>query len=282
MAETQTTVQYNDTSNHECAHGATDNGRGIVATLMNAAAIAAATTSTAAAIQMADLQWDIAKQYLDISKWWREYYNTVYRPVEDQELAEAWALPFTPPIYDTAMGRAQTFARLQFAGVADKSVQCTSPYCTGLRSALLKDVMNAEAAAVAAAANLGYRNERAYVTARDDVRWKRREQVLNRGRDMTANNVQFSSLAAGIFGDLGKQAGAAAGGALKYLGYQMNRNETQFPTMMRGRISRETVYSPEPTAPETPVTTPSESYRISTGTVEPQYYGNLKPSVRGN
>lgn len=206
---------------------------------MDAAAVAVATLNTAAAIQMADLQYEIAKSYLDISQGWRDHYNTYYKPVEDQELAEAWALSTTTPMYDIAVGRARSFVRISLRGRADQAIRCTSEYCTGLRGALLKDATNAEATALAAASNLGYRNERAYVVARDNVRWERRMQTIQRGRNLVANNVQYSSLAAGIFGDLGRQAGLGAGGAIRYLAYSNNREETLYPTTGIGMVDQQ-------------------------------------------
>lgn len=221
-------------SGQACNIGVTDNGKSLIGSIMDAAAVAVAVLNTKTAIEMAELQYGIAKQYLDIAKWYRNYYNNTYKPLEDQELEEAWALEPFDAMYDITIGRTRNHARLQFAGVAEKSIQCTSAYCTGLRQALIKDTLNAEAASLAALSNMGYRNERAYKAARDSRRWERRLQVLNRGRGLIANNIQFSSLAAGIYGDIGQQAGAAAGGAIRYLGYSWNRNETQFPTLMRG------------------------------------------------
>lgn len=217
-----------------CNTGDSDTGLSAAALLMEAAVIAVAGYQTAVAIDLADKQYDIAKQYLDIAKWWRNYYNSAYRPVEDQELKEAWALEEEKPQYDVAIGRTRTFGRLQFRGLAEKSIQCTSEYCTGLREALLKDVMTSEATALAALSNLGYRNERAYVEARNDERWERLLATVRRGRNMIAGNIQFSQLSFGIFGDLGKQAAQGAAGAVRYLGYRWNRNETEYPTLMRG------------------------------------------------
>lgn len=222
-----------------CNHGQTDTSKSLIAYVMEAAAIAVAAINTAAAIRMADLQYDLAKQYLDIAKWWNKYYKNTYAPWEDKELQEAKALPEVQPIYDTAVGRARTHVRLQFRGIADQSVQCTSEYCTGLRQALLRDVLVSEAASLASASNLGYNNERAYVDALNETYWRKKYEAVKRGRDMAANNVSFSDMSFGIFGDLGKQAGIGASGALRYLGYTWNREETKYPTLQRGIATRQ-------------------------------------------
>lgn len=220
---------YRSSSGNACARGVTNTGKSTFGYIMDAAAGLAALTNTAIAIQIADMQYDIAKDYLDIAKWWRQYYNDVYKPLEDIELAEAWALEKEEPMYDITIGRHRNYARLQYRGVAEKAIQCTSPYCTGLRAALLKDYANAEATTLAALSNMGHRSERSYVEARNAVRWERRREVLNRGRNMIAGNINFSNMSYGIFGSLGAQAQAGAAGAIRYLGYSWNRNEPQYP-----------------------------------------------------
>lgn len=216
-------------ANEECRHGQTDRGKNTVGTIMELAAIAVAGIMTAAAISMATKQYEIAKEYLDIAKWWRNHYNTSYVPWENQELKEAWESEDEVPHYDITIGRTRNLGRMRFKGADYQAIRCVSEYCTGLRGALIKDMFNAEATALAALSNLGYNNEKAWVEARNDLRWKRILGVLNRGRDMIAENIQFSQLAFGIFGDLGKQAAASAGGAIGYLGYSWNRNKTQYP-----------------------------------------------------
>lgn len=244
-----------------CNHGQSNANKSIVGSIMEAMAIAVAGINTAAAIYIADKQYDIAKDYLDIAKWWRNYYNSTYKPWENKELEEAWALEEEKPMYDITVGRTRTFGRIQSKGMAEAAIRCTSEYCTGLRGALLKDALNAEATSLAALSNLGYRNERAYIEARNDVRWERRANVLNRGRDMIANNIQFSQLSFGIFGDLLTQAGKGAAGAIGYLGYSWNRNETQYPVFARGVVTAQP-QTQRSAVTVTPLTEPSRpSYR---------------------
>lgn len=214
-----------------CNTGVTNTGKSLLGSIMQAAAIAVAVLNADAQRKMAKWQQEIAQDYLNIAKWYREFYNNTYRPGEDQELREAWAMEEYEPMYDVTIGRVRNYGRINMAGAASKAVRCTSPYCTGLRGAVLKDAKNVEATQLAAFSNMGYRIERAYMEAMNDVRWQRREQVLNRGRDMIAGNIKTSSLAAGIFGDLGQQAGAATGSALYYLGYNREKMDTSYPML---------------------------------------------------
>ena len=49
------------------------------------------------------------------------------------------------------------------------------------------------------------------------------------GRDIPTEAVSYASLAAGIFGSLGKQAGQAAESAASFLMYNENRADTNYP-----------------------------------------------------
>lgn len=237
----------------DCNHGQTNESKDTIGRIAEAAAIAIAAINTGAAIYAADKQYDLAKQYSRIAKWWRDYYNNTYAPWEDKELEEAKTIIPVDPIYDTAIGRAKTFVRVQFNGLAARSIQCTGAHCTGLRGALLKDVLASEASALSAAANMGYRNERAYVEARNDDDWAKKISVVNRGRGLVAEHVNFGVLSFGIFGDLGAQAAQAAGGAIGYLGYTWNRNETVYPTLYRGYMERQQP-APTPAGPRSTAT----------------------------
>lgn len=221
-----------------CTKGESDSGKNALALIWAALALGVAGYTTAAAIDTATQQYNIAKRYLDIAEWWRDFYNTVYAPWENVELEEAEALEEEEPEFDITVGRTRTFSRLKFKGLDYQNIRCTSEYCTGLRAALLKDAALAEATAVAASSNLGYQNELAWIEARNDLRWKKILAVINRGRDMIADNVRFSSLAFGIFGDLTKQAAASAGGAMNFVGYALNRKETQYPVLASQLVTR--------------------------------------------
>lgn len=230
--------------------GETDADRSLFAKLLTAANIAAAGYATATAIKIAMDEYDLAKRYWRISQDWQNYYKDFYAPVEDQEINEALALANAEPHYDTAQGRARLAAWLEFRGIVPQTLRCTSKYCTGLRADMVADIISSQGAALAMADGLGYRNERAYLESRDDVRFEKQFNTAKRGRDMTADNVSLAKATAGIYGDLYNQAWEGLVGAGTYLGYRANRNKTKYPTVFtnsRTSVQRsETVYSPAP------------------------------------
>lgn len=210
--------------------GVNDEERSFYGDLLSAAAIAAAAYNAYKAYDIAKQEWEMAKKYWRIAENWLDYYKNYYAPVEDQELREARALEKATPVYEAARGRARTSAWLEFRGQLRKTLRCTSRYCTGLRNDMLMKISQAQAQAVSLADGLGYRNERAYIEARDDVRWERRLNTAKRGRDIIAEVPALGMASAGIYGSLLDQAWQGLEAAGMYLGYAGNRNQPSYPT----------------------------------------------------
>ena len=211
-------------------HGTNDDQHSLFGNLLTGAAILSAAYNAAKAVELATKEWEMAKKYWQISKNWLDYYSGNFAPGEDQELDEAMNLTEEPPGYEAAQGRARTSAMLEFRGLLRKAVRCTSKYCTGLRRDMLLEIMPAQANALAMAEGLGYRNERAYLEARDDVRFSKQLNTAKRGRDIVADNVSLAKTSAGIYGSLFNQAWDGLAGAGQYLGYYAERNQPSYPT----------------------------------------------------
>lgn len=226
--------------------GITDSGLGWAATAAQVAAIAVAVINTTAAIEMASKQETLAKNYLNIANEQNQYYYDVYVPCEDAELEEACSAALYEKHTDAQVGRMLTTVRHEFAGHPEKEVQCISRYCTGKQAAVVKDLLLAEATALATAGNLGRRYEEQYKEAQDDLRWARRAQALARGRDMMAQAVEFSGFAYGLFGRLGDQAARGAAGAIRYLGYASARDGTRYPQRAQAERVATPSYVPPP------------------------------------
>lgn len=207
-----------------------DKERGAFSLILQAAALAAAGYNAYKALDIAKKQWDIAKRYWKIANNWLDYYKGAFAPVENQELQEAMELPITEPKYEIARGQARATAWIMHKGRLQPLLRCTSKYCTGLRQDITMRVTSALCDAVTLADGLGYRNERAYVEARNDVRWGKRMGTAKRGRDMVAESPAMAMAAAGIYGSLWEQTWKGLESAGTYLGYDQNRVNPRYPT----------------------------------------------------
>lgn len=223
-------------------HGVGDDDHSLFGSILSAAALAAAGANAYKAYDIAQKEWEMAKKYWRIAENWLDYYKSAYAPVEDQELAEAMDLPIAKPHYDSAIARARASAWITFKGKLRDTMRCTSKYCTGLRADMLARISQAQGLAVTTAEGLGYRNERAYVEARNDVRWEKRLNTAKRGRDIIADVTALGTAAAGIYGSLVDQAWQGLSTAGQYLGYDNNRNQTRYPTMYIAGQMQQTGY----------------------------------------
>lgn len=224
----------------ECnsARGVGDADRSLFGDVLSAAALAAAGYNAYKALDIAMKEWEMAKKYWRIAENWLDYYKDAYAPVENQELWEARSLEVAEPFYEAARGRARASAWIEFKGKLRNSMRCTSRYCTGLRSDMLLRISNAQAQAVSMADGLGYRNERAYVEARNDVRWEKMLNTAKRGRDIIADVTSLGTASAGIYGSLLDQAWQGLESAGMYLGYAGNRHQPSYPaTYVAGNSS---------------------------------------------
>lgn len=210
--------------------GVNDEQRSLFGNILSAAAILSAGYNAYKAYEIAQKEWEMAKKYWRIAENWLDYYKNAYAPVEDQELAEASKLEKAEPFYEAARGRARTSAWIEYKGKLRQAMRCTSRYCTGLRGDMLVRISQAQAQSVAMADGLGYRNERAYVEARNDVRWEKRLNTAKRGRDIIADVTSLGTASAGIYGSLLEQAWQGLESAGMYLGYTNNRNAPAYPT----------------------------------------------------
>lgn len=209
-----------------------DTARMVFGALLSAASIAAAAYNTYRAVSIAMDEYELACRYWYLAEAWLNLYQDLYAPVEDVEIDEAMNIEKTSADYDPARGRARALAFLQFKGKLNPAIRATSRYCTGKREDIITQFSMAAHAAVALADGLGYRNERAYMETRNEIRFKKLLATAKRGRNMVANNVSFAASAAGIYGKLADQAWEGITGAGYGIGYLTNRHELSIPRTM--------------------------------------------------
>lgn len=184
--------------------------------------------NTANSLKMAKLQRDISKSYQKLAEKQRGYYNDRYKPLEKALTDEALKLKkYDRNKEKLITGQMLISARGLSAGKLDKAVSCTGRYCTGQRAAIINDQLLQQATIESMTAGLAHRYVDKDEIVHNNLRWEKREQVLKIGRDIPTQAVSYASMAAGIFGSLGKQAGQAAEGAIGFLAY--GRADTVYP-----------------------------------------------------
>lgn len=213
-----------------------DEGQTAENTWYKAALIAVATINTIAQIAIAQKRYQIAKDYANIAKdKWNRFKNS-YAPFEQEMLSEAGNEPIYIPDYDQAR-RNYTYWNENAFGEADRRMALMArTFSLCVDSSLTRDMAIAQALATDDAVNFGYRWEEAYARLRNDMRWNRRSNLLNLGRDLEAMAANYAGAANTILSGLGAMANEGANGAISLLGYLNERRDTAYPTAYSGAV----------------------------------------------
>lgn len=207
----------------------TDSGVQSNANWASIAATAVALVNTVTAVNIANKQYKIAKDYYNLARQKWDRFRSVYMPCERKEMAEACQTPeYTPQYYDKGNAYLNA-ARYEFGGARTVIDDLYDRYCVCPDPTLAQDLAMMQSAAEGDGKNFAYREEEARKEAKDDKRWNRRAQALNRGRDLQSQAISYAKAAAGAYGDLGKTIGGAAEGAVTALGYFSTRRDTVYP-----------------------------------------------------
>lgn len=207
----------------------TDTGVVENATMASLAATVVAAINTAAAIEIARKQYNIAKSYYNMAKQRWDWFKTVYLPCETKAVAEACGTPEYSPQYGPTSDAYRYSTVNLYGEVIPEMNRLYGQYCICPDSSMYADASLAAAIALGDSGNFALRYEENRKLAKDDVRWNRRAQELNRGRNLLASAFSYAQAAADAYGNLGNQIGQAAEGAAGALGYFMNRNNTVYP-----------------------------------------------------
>jgi hypothetical protein len=208
----------------------TDSGQTALHTALAAVSFAVAIWSAYEQMRIAHERYEIAKSYADLAQEEWNRFNEAYAPLEARLIAECLAERLVEPDYAGARGQAEQDISLSFGtqnfGEFKRYGLCPDPS--------LANRLNLEAAAARDdGVNFGFRHQEYYARTRDDLRWNRRSGLLNIGRNIMSQSLGFAGAADKILAGLGQMAGESAGGAMGYLGYYLNRNQTYYPTYAR-------------------------------------------------
>jgi hypothetical protein len=207
----------------------TDDGVERNATWSNLAAVAVATLTTLAAIEIAQKQYDIAVAYYKIAQQKWDRFKNLYMPCERTEMNEACNTPEYTALYDSSASTWMNEVAANFGLAGARIDRLNALNCVCPDPSLAQDIALMTSMAAGDTGNFAYRYEEHRKIAKDDIRWTRRQQALNRGRDLQTTAAKYAEAAANAYGDLGNTVGQVAEGAMSAIGYFSNRNDTSYP-----------------------------------------------------
>jgi hypothetical protein len=208
--------------------GVTDADKLKIALIWRLAAAAAVAVQTVVSAYISSKQLDLAKQFLNIAEYWRDWYNKAFAPLEDKEINELYAIPKVEPHYVREMGLAKNTFKTQAKDMLKKALRCTNQYDTGLRGWIFREAIKTETCGIAAAAAFGYRTERDLIDKKKDVLWKKFEGAVNRGRDIAATAIDYGVVSANIYGKLVNMSTQMIDSTMYFLSYAVRKTETVY------------------------------------------------------
>ena len=198
-------------------------------TVWQVALIAVATINTIAQIDIFRKRYQIAKDYANLAKEkWRRFRDK-YAPHEQSILSEIRNTPEPTPNYNSARARATEAVREAWLSAGENLAFLAKKYRLCIDPSLLNDMDLAEAIALDDGTNFNYRYEEFFTLVLSDVRWNRRSQMLNLGRDIHATSARYADAANSMLAQVGEMANQGASGAMTMLGYLNEQRNTQYP-----------------------------------------------------
>lgn len=183
-----------------------------------------AITNTRAATDIAEKENVIATGYIGLSNELRAIWKDVYLENERKLTYDLFNEAKPTPNYTLWAGTGITVSAGQFTEARARLGKVLPRFCTGGTQARLIELDFAESTVRGDAITYGMRFADSRTIALNDRQYGRRHAALMLGRGLGAQAESYSKAAAGLFGELGKQAAAGASGALGALGYFTTRN----------------------------------------------------------
>lgn len=189
-------------------------------------ALSAATIALYTYIQ--NKQYDIARQYRNISKdkWTR--FRDKYAPLEQKMLNEASGTGEPTTDYADAFSRGNTAVTSTFSLANASMSNYAKAYALCMDPTLGLDLLKGRA--LDDTINYNYRDAENYNYYLSDKRWNRRSDILNLGRHNSATAFSYATNASKALGGVASAIASASNGISGFLGYLFNRNDTVYPS----------------------------------------------------
>ena len=206
-----------------------DLGESALHTVLSVVAFAVAVWSAYEQMRIFNMRYKLAEAYADLAEQLWTRFDTRYKPVETKMADECLAEGPVEPDYPAARSRGEIFASHGASQARSEFERQSRMYglCPGADR--LQALDNHDAILLTDSVNYAYRDEEHNAMVEDDMRFNRRAQLLNLGRDLLSQSAAYGSVANDILKGAADAQAATTSGAMAFLGYIRNRQETTYP-----------------------------------------------------
>jgi hypothetical protein len=227
-------IQTHTSFCHWAAPTFSDMGQTALHAVLSVAAFAVALWSAGEQMRIYRMRYKLADAYARIAEEEWNRYNESYRPLENDMLQECMADEWMEPDYDGAERDYSAMVEAGYDLAARHMNDIAAKYALCMDPSLRAGMASGEARSRTDAVNYGYRDAEAFAQDMNDYRFNKRAQLLNLGRDLVSQSANFGRVADNVFKGAFGAAGQAVSGAMHFLGYIRNRNQTSFPDFSGG------------------------------------------------
>lgn len=180
--------------------------------------------------QISDKQQDLAEGYYRQAKFKWDRFAGKYRPLEESILWEASSTPVWVLDCDDDRMRAENAVGTAFDYIDKYMANQAKAYRLCLDDTVVSQSAYARNLLLADTENYNLRDDQWFTDFKNDQRWNRRSNILNLGRNLGSQAMQYGDVARKLLGDVSGIADKAAGSLSQALGYYGARFDTVYPT----------------------------------------------------
>lgn len=202
--------------------------------LFQAAQLAIAIANGVAQAEIAAKQQDLADGYYQMAKYKWDRFASKYIPLEKKLLNEVSTAPIWDMDCDADRERAENAVDSAFSGISDFIKGRAKRYKLCIDASQSASMDFKQAVALVDTTNYNLRDDQWFCDFKNDQRWNRRGNVLNLGRNLGSQALQYGDVARALYKQVGAQLDRAASAAMTAMGYYGARNDTFYSTTYLG------------------------------------------------
>lgn len=180
--------------------------------------------------QISDLQQDLAEGYYQQAKYKWDRFSAKYQPLEKSILWEASNTPIREMDCTDDRARAVGAVNPSFDYIGDYMGGIAKGYRLCMDSTMVRQLEYSRNLLLVDTENYNLRDDQWFTDFKNDQRWNRRSNILNLGRNLGAQALQYGDVARKLAGSVSDIANRAFGSISQALGYYGTRFDTFYPT----------------------------------------------------
>jgi hypothetical protein len=206
-----------------------DTGQTILHTLLAAVSFAVAVWSVKEQLRVFNMRRRLADGYAAMAEYDWNRFNDKYKPLENQMINECLSESAQPVDYEGVRSVNSAFHSNAVARADALYAEIDKQYRLCPDPSLIRSLETERSVNYNDLINFGYREGELFAIDFDDMRFNRRSNLLNLGRDLASKTATYGEVADKMLSEAGDGLSGAVTDAMSFLGYIRNKRDTVYP-----------------------------------------------------